>query len=92
LPGKRNGGGHARNFREIIGKHCLAAFQQPTDGCRDCTGPAWEWWTIGSQRSSSAPGVEPGEVNNDTREQMAIWVPPPSYFNDGMNNPFFQEI
>jgi hypothetical protein len=63
-------------------KVCLAAFQQPADGLRDCTGPAWEWWMIGSQRSSSSTGgVEPGEVRNDTRDLMARWAPPASYFN-----------
>jgi hypothetical protein len=81
LHGKKNRGGRARTFDEVIGKRCLASFQQPTDGCRDCTGPAWEWWTIGSARSSSSSGVESGEVRGDTRDQMAIWAPPSSYFN-----------
>jgi hypothetical protein len=87
LPGKRNGGGRARAYDETIGK-CLAAFQQPFEGRRDCRGPAWEWWTIGSKDSSS--GVESSDdVKNDARELMAKWAPPASYFNDGMNNPLF---
>jgi hypothetical protein len=43
----------------------------------------------GSKDSSS--GVESSDdVKNDTRELMAKWVPPASYFNDGMNDPFFE--
>ena len=61
---------------------------------RDCTGPAWEMWTIGSQLSSSSSGgVEPSEVRNDTRDLMARWVPPASYYNltpEEMNSPFFE--
>ena len=93
LPGRKNRGGRLRTLDEVIGRPCLAAFQQPADGCRDCTGPAWEWWTISSQRSSTS-GVEPGEVRGDTRDQMAIWAPPSSYFNltpEEMDTPFFNE-
>ena len=54
LPGKKNGAVRLRNLDGVIGEPCLAAFQQPTDGCRDCTGPAWEWWTISSKRSAAS--------------------------------------
>jgi hypothetical protein len=111
LPGKRNGGGRLRSFDGVVGR-CLAAFQQPTEGSRGCTGPDWEYqgiyvamrpepqrrgevyapgWDDGPiPRRSTSSGVEPGEVGNDTRDLMARWVPPASYFNDNMNNPFFE--
>jgi hypothetical protein len=74
------------------GENGLLPGRKNRGGKRDCSGPAWEMWTIGSQRSSSS-GVEPGEVRNDTRDLMARWVPPPSYLNltpEEMNSLFFE--
>jgi hypothetical protein len=42
---------------------------------------------------STASGVEPGEVRNDTRDLMSKWAPPSSYFNltpEEMTSPFFE--
>ena len=52
--------------------------------------PGWDKGPI-PQRSSG--GVEPGEVRNDTRDLMARWAPPASYFNltpEELSSPFFE--
>jgi hypothetical protein len=95
LPGRKNGADRrGRPNRDCTGpdweyQGIYVAMREPPRQ-REVYAPGWDEGPI-PKRSSG--GVEPGDVRNDTRDLMARWSPPASYFNltpEEMNTPFFE--
>jgi hypothetical protein len=94
LPGRKNGADRrGRPNRDCTGpdweyQGIYVAMREPPRQ-REVYAPGCDVGPI--PRRSTISGVEPSsDVKNDAHELMAKWVPPASYFNDGMNDPFFE--